>query len=174
MDDIARGRRVLLSSSAFLAIAACAARSTAPVGVSSPRVAAAAAPAPAVEIHPDAFPVPHATWAGFRSQMTRVGERFVSHGHADQFEALLWINDAASGAWGGDGEFADGSAFVEEAVSHGPSGDRPGGLLVMVKHESAWTFAAFAPNGDAAAAAFVTSCPDCHREAPRDFVFRFR
>jgi len=106
--------------------------------------------------------------------MRRVGERFVSHGHADQFDALLWSNDAASGAWGGDGDFPDGSAFVEEAVGHGPSGDRPAGLLVMVKHESAWAFAAFAPNGDAAAAALVASCPDCHRDAPRDFVFRFR
>ena len=174
MDDLARGRRVLLTLEAALGLAACAATSTAPVGVSSPKPAARSeAVAPSVAT-PDVFPVPHATLSTFRSQMRRAGERFMSHGHGDRFDALLWLNDAANSAWGGDGAFPEESGFVEEAIAHGASGDRPEGLLIMVKHGASWTFAALAPNGDAASAPQVATCPDCHREAPRDFVFRLR
>ena len=49
---------------------------------------------------------------------------------------------------------------------------RPVGLLVMEKRAESWRFVAVGPDGEVVSDARVAPCAECHRDAPRDFVFR--
>lgn len=104
--------------------------------------------------------------------MQRVGDRFVSHGHGDAFDAVLWANDEARDALEAGVDARDGAMFVEDAVRASPRGDRSGGELAMEKRRGEWRFFVLEADADAATTAAATSCAGCHRDAPRDFVFR--
>jgi hypothetical protein len=147
--------------------AACGGPSTPAVGFSAPRaVGRAASRADAGPGEPS--PVP----ADFRSTFTKVGERFLSEGHGRRYQAVLWLNAAAKGAWASlPGEMPDGALVVEEAIDVGRAGERPAGLWVMEKEGGAWRFVAVGPDGEAVSDARVAPCADCHRAAPHDDLF---
>jgi hypothetical protein len=148
---------------------ACGAEAEAPVGISplravmdtTTRVVDAGAPAVLSPVAAD-----------FRSHMARVSERGVSRGHADRFDAVVWANDGAQGAWNGSGDMPDGAVLVEEAIERTVRGDRPAGLLVMEKHGEKWRFVLVEAGGQVAQWAQDATCASCHADAPRDFVFR--
>jgi len=104
--------------------------------------------------------------------MQRVGDRFVSHGHGDSFDAVLWANDAARDALEAGIDARDGAMFVEDAVRATPRGDQPEGELTMEKRQGEWRFFVLEPEADAATTAAPGSCAGCHRDSPRDFVFK--
>jgi hypothetical protein len=104
--------------------------------------------------------------------MARVSERAVSRGHADRFDAVVWTNDAARAAWDGAVDMPDGAVLVEEAIERTVRGDRAAGLLVMQKHGEAWRFVLVDAGGHVVEWAREAACAACHKEAPRDFVFR--
>jgi hypothetical protein len=108
----------------------------------------------------------------FREKMVRVGERQLSRGHAERFDAIVWVNDVARAAW--DEAIApmpDGSMLVEEAIERAAHGDRPSGLLVMEKRDGSWRFVAVGADGEVVDDARVARCAACHKDAPRDSVF---
>jgi Cytochrome P460 len=141
-----------------------------PVGVSSPRAVGDATTPWATDAGARAVPSPVA--ADFRSHMARVGERGISRGHADRFDAVLWANEAAHGAWDGSGTMPDGAVLVEEAIERTAKGDRAAGLLVMEKHGEAWRFVLVDAAGHVVEWARDAACASCHKDAPHDFVFR--
>ncbi len=101
--------------------------------------------------------------------MNNVLARQRSRGHGERFDAIVWVNDQALAAWDSGGVMPDGAVLVEEAVELASKGDRPQGLLVMEKKDSAWRFRAVGTDGGAVA---DSRCAACHDEAPRDDVFR--
>ena len=110
--------------------------------------------------------------SGPRPGMQRVGDRFVSHGHGDAFDAILWANDQARAALEAGVDARDGAMFVEDAVRATPRGEEPEGELAMEKHHGEWQFFVLEADADAATAANPVSCAGCHRDSPHDFVFR--
>jgi hypothetical protein len=104
--------------------------------------------------------------------MARVGERQLSRGHAERFDAVVWANDVARATFdAATGDLPDGAMLVEEAFERPPR-DAPAGLLVMEKREGVWRFTAVGPRGEATEDAHTAAtCAACHRDAPRDSVF---
>jgi hypothetical protein len=169
VDDVVRGRRLLLVA---LVVTGAACRTGAggpPVGVSPPRAYEPGTPV-AVEAGTRAAPlVP----ADFRDHMAKVADRRPSHGHADRFDAIVWANDAARGAWDGEGDLPDGALLVEEAIERTARGDVAAGVLLMEKKDGAWRYAAAGANGDAIdPSTTAAKCAACHVDAPHDSVFR--
>ena len=169
MDALVRGRRLVLAAAVGAAVGGCRAEPGAPVGFSSPRAVSDStrgtfADASAGAVSPIA--------ADFRSHMTRVSERSVSHGHADRFDGVVWANDAARAAWEPTGDMPDGAVLVEEAIERTPKGDRPAGLLVMEKHGTTWRFLLVDDHNRVVDGAREAACVSCHTDAPRDYVFR--
>ena len=121
----------------------------------------AGAPAEASPVPPD-----------FKQKMARVVERAPSQGHAGRFDGIVWANDVGRAVWDGAGDFADGTMLVEEAVERTSKGDRAAGLLVMQKRAGTWSFAVVGADGVVAKDPQEAVCVACHRDAPRDFVFR--
>lgn len=149
---------------ALLAGGGCGGRDAQLVGISPPRAAERAA----LHATDAASPVP----TDFRAHLSRVSDRFLSEGHGNGFDAVVWSNQAGRAGLD-DGGFADGAMLVEELVGRGASdGGDADGLLVMEKRGDGWRFVAVGPDGDVAGDARVATCAECHREAPRDFVFR--
>lgn len=107
----------------------------------------------------------------FREHMARVSERGVSHGHADRFDGIVWANDVARAVWGASGAMPDGAVFVEEAIERTTKGDRAAGLLFMEKRGGTWRFLVI-DDGRVVEWSREAVCVGCHRDAPRDFVFR--
>jgi hypothetical protein len=138
--------------------------------VSSPRALESSTPLTADAGAPNRAPlVP----ADFREHMTKVVDRQASRGHALRFDAIVWANDAARGAWEGAGDMPDGAILVEEAIERTAKGDGPAGILLMEKKEGAWRFAAAGPKGELPdLPAGIAMCAACHADAPRDSVFR--
>ena len=172
MDDVARSRRLLLSAAIAVAGAACGGGEAAPVGVSPPRAAERAQPREDASAGPPGLP------GDFRARLSRVSDRFLSQGHAERFDAVVWANAAARQTGSGDGrpdagsDFADGAMFVEEAIDHAAADGGVAGLLTMEKRAGAWRFSAIEPDGQVLAEPRTAACAACHREAPRDFVFQ--
>jgi hypothetical protein len=129
---------------------------------STPKVVDAGAGAPS--------PVP----GDFRQRMARVMERALSRGHAERFDGVVWANDAARAAWDANAEMPEGAMLVEEAIEHTTKGDRAAGLLVMEKRGGGWRFTVVDAGGRVVEEAREAACASCHREAPRDGVFRPR
>lgn len=102
----------------------------------------------------------------FRGTMAPVTQRFVSIGHAQRYEAIVWANETARAAWEGAGDFADGSKLVEELAG--------AGALGMEKRDGAWKWSAVGSGEEVADDARLRACRECHRDAPRDDVFRVR
>jgi|HubBroStandDraft_2_1064218.scaffolds.fasta_scaffold92266_2 hypothetical protein len=150
------------------ALAACSGQAMSNVGVSAPRAPEAVAealdagPPPAPPVAPD-----------FRSHMTRLSDRFLSRGHAERFDAVLWGNAEVSPEASAGDDFPEGAVFVEEAVVRDTRGDRPFGLLVMTKDKDSFRFDAIDPDGRVQPADHVAACITCHREAPH-FVFPWK
>ena len=134
------------------------------VGVSPPR---AVEPAAGLDAGAEEAPVP----ADFRARLSRVSDRFLSRGHADRFDAVVWASEEAAAAAASGGDFGDGARFVEEAFGRDVIDGGAAGLLAMEKRGGVWHFAAMGPDGDVAGDARTGACVTCHREAPRDFVF---
>jgi len=98
--------------------------------------------------------------------------RFLSEGHAERFDATVWVAEDSRAAWGAGSEMPDGAMLVEELVSRSAKGEKSAGLLVMAKRDGAWSFVSVGPDGDVVDDARTARCAACHRDAPRDFVFR--
>lgn len=96
--------------------------------------------------------------------MTQVGGRFLSQGHAQRFDALVWINDAAK-LWDAPAELPVGAMLIEEAIVREGAADRPGGLLVMEKGETGWRFVVVTAEGDVRSGPRLAPCESCHRQA---------
>ena len=152
--------------SVALGTVSCGGREGTLVGVSPPR-AAERAPGMADA----ATAAPWTAASDFRSRLSRLSDRFVSRGHAERFDAIVWGDDASRTAGDAGGDFAEGTMFVEEALLPGADGGGLG-LLMMEKRDGTWRFAAVSPEGEMASDSRGPPCADCHREAPRDFVFR--
>jgi hypothetical protein len=118
-----------------------------------------------------ALPEPSPVPGDFRSSMVRMRERFVSAGHAERFDAIVWANGAARAAWSVAGDMPDGAMLVEELIDRDRRGERFAGLLVMDKAAASWRFTAVGPAGEVVTGDRLTPCATCHREAPRDSVF---
>ncbi len=103
--------------------------------------------------------------------MVRVKDRFLSEGHAERFDAVIWANEGGRAAWASGSDMPAGAVFVEELIDRDRRGDRPAGLLVMEKNAATWRFTAVGPSGDAVNDARAAPCAACHRDAPRDGVF---
>ena len=134
------------------------------VGVSPPR---AVEPAAALDAGAAETPVP----TDFRARLSRVSDRFLSRGHADRFDGVVWASEEAAAAAGSGGDFSDGARFVEEAFGRDVTDGGAAGMLAMEKRAGVWHFAAVGPDGDVAGDARTGACVACHREAPHDFVF---
>jgi len=65
----------------------------------------------------------------------------------------------------------DGAMLVEQASERDRLGAHAAGSLVMEKTNGAWTFAVVGTAGELVDDARVAACADCHRDAPRDYVF---
>jgi hypothetical protein len=167
VDDVVRSGRLFLTlavaAAAATVVSGCGGRDPGVVGISAPR-AAERLPAGATDA---TSPVP----ADFRAHLSRMGDRFLSEGHAEGFDAIVWANDAAQ-AGADAGAFPEGTMFVEELLDRDADGGASAGLLVMQKRPDAWRFVAVGPDGAAVDDARVEACVQCHREAPRDLVFR--
>lgn len=157
--------RIALS---FLVLSACAAALAAGchdtpaaiVGVSPPRAperSDRAVDAAAREASPVA--------EDFRAKMTRIGDRFLSQGHAQRFEAVVWANAPAKKQWDAPEEMPVGSMLVEEAVVREADFEQAAGLLVMEKREAGWRFVVVTAQGDVVSDARVAACETCHHEA---------
>ena len=109
----------------------------------------------------------------FRARLARVSDRFLSEGHGDGFDAVVWSNEAARAGADAGGSFPDGAMLVEEALARGAiDAGAAAGLLVMEKRAEGWRFVAVGPDGEVVSDARVAPCATCHRDAPRDYVFR--
>lgn len=148
-----------------LVAAACGGQKGPPVGISPPRAAERVPGAP------DASAAPWMAPDDFRSRLSPLSERFVSQGHAEQFDALVW-GDPSGMASDAGGTFSDGTMFVEETFVSGQSDGGPQGLLMMEKSAGSWRFGAVGSDGTIVNDSRLLTCNECHREAPRDFVFR--
>jgi hypothetical protein len=124
---------------------------------------------------PDAAPPrPSPVAADYKKTMTRLTERQMSEGHAERFDAVVWANDAARGAWEAGTAMPDGAMLVEEAIERPGRtnrADKPAGLFVMKKDGGSWSFAVVAPDGEVVDDARVAPCKACHALAPVDDVF---
>jgi hypothetical protein len=172
---------------AMVALCAGCRREPPIVGVSSRRAIERNASGPSDGGVPEPSPVPD----DFRARMTKVGERFLSRGHAEHFDAVIWANDAAmstrdAGAVMPEGGMAlpdgatplqapvmplpDGALLLEELIARRAGGDRPAGLFVMEKRAGQWRFVVVGTRGEVVSDARVAPCAECHREA-KDLVF---
>ncbi len=165
MDDFPRNRRLFLIAALALG-GACKTQSMPIVGVSAPR-ALEHEPAAADAEAPEPSPIP----ADFRAHMTRVRDRFLSRGHGEHFDVVVWANDAARPPEDARTPLPDGAVLVEEALVHDTRGDRAAGLFVMQKQGGVWRFDAVGPDGAVASRERVSACATCHRDA-KDDVFR--
>jgi hypothetical protein len=165
MDDFSQNRRLVLTV-ALASLGACSAQAMSTVGVSAPR-----APESVAETVDAAPPPPPPVAADFRSHMTRLSDRFLSRGHAERFDAVIWGN--AEVAPDGTDDFPEGTVFVEDAVVRDTRGDRPFGLLVMTKEKDSFRFDAVDADGRVEPADHVAACTTCHREAAH-FVFPWK
>ena len=165
MDFVARGRRLLLIGLAAPA-GACGGSRLQAVGYSAPRETAQATRRDAGS--GAGSPVP----SDFRASFTKLGDRFLSDGHGKRYQAVLWLNAPAQGAWSAlPAPMPDGAIVVEEAIDAERGADRPAGLWVMRKTGSAWRFVAVGPSGEAVSDARVAPCAECHAAAPHDDLF---
>jgi hypothetical protein len=106
-----------------------------------------------------------------RSTTTRLAGPFLSRGHAERFEVVLWANPSAAAAWQTGDVMPEGAMLVEQATERDRLGPRPAGSLVMEKTSGAWTFAVVGTAGEWVDDTRVAACADCHRDAPHDDVF---
>ena len=157
------------------------------VGTSSRRAIERNAAGPLDGGVPELSPVPD----DFRGRMTKVGERFLSRGHAEHFDAVIWANDAAlstrdAGAVMPEGgmpladgatllservmALPDGAILLEELIAQRAGADRPAGLFVMEKRAGQWRFVVVGTRGEVVSDARVAPCAECHRGA-KDSVF---
>lgn len=151
----------------LLTVLACGGSRMQPVGYSSPGVAAR--PGGSGDTGADAgSPLP----LDFRASYTKLGDRFLSDGHAKRYQAVLWLNAPARAAWSAlPAPMPDGAAVVEEAIDAERGSDRPAGLWVMQKEGGSWRFVAVGPAGEVVSDARVGPCADCHGQAPHDDLF---
>jgi hypothetical protein len=158
-------RRTIARGVAVVAAAvSCGGAEVSMVGVSPPR---AVEPATGLDGGAEDAAVP----ADFRARLSRVSERFLSRGHADRFDGIVWASDEAAAAAGSGRDFADGARFVEEAFARDVTDGGAAGLLAMEKRAGVWHFAVVGPEGDVAGDGRTGACVACHREAPHDYVF---
>jgi len=115
---------------------------------------------------PELSPVP----GDFRTRMTRMGERFLSRGHAEHFDAVIWANGEALSPRDAGAVLPEGAMLLEELTAEKGGADRPAGLFVMEKRAGLWRFVVVGTRGEVVSDARVAPCAECHREA-KDFVF---
>jgi len=138
------------------------------VGTSVPKGVPASAPDAAA-------PRPSPVARDFRKTMARLTDRQVSEGHAERFDAIVWANDAAKGAWDAGTAMPDGAMLVEEAIerpSRSDRADKPAGLFVMKKDGGLWSFVVIGPAGEVVDDARAAPCKACHALAPVDYFFK--
>jgi hypothetical protein len=104
--------------------------------------------------------------------MVEVMGRMLSRGHAERFDGIVWVDQGSRQAWDEGVDMPDGAVLVEEAIDRVDGKDHKAGFLVMEKHAGVWRFALADARGHGVSATTDTACAGCHRDAPRDFVFR--
>ncbi len=160
---LARGMVTLILG---LAALSCGGREGPPVGISPPRATERGPGGPDAAAGP-----PWIAPDDFRARLSPISERFLSRGHAERFDAIIWA-DKPSGTADAGSAFAEGAMFVEETIARGVADGGGSGLLMMEKRSGTWRFAAVSTEGDITSDSRVAPCAECHKEAPRDFVFR--
>lgn len=107
----------------------------------------------------------------FKSRLKKVGERFVSNGHAaGRWEAELFANGLAESVWSGDESFPVGSELLlSHTERQGDKSDGP--VMAMKKGESGWSFSVMNSRGEPITGRGLNACDACHKDAPRDHVF---
>jgi hypothetical protein len=139
------------------------------VGVSAPRAAAPERPTTVSDAGADeTSPVP----ADFRRHMKSMAGPFLSRGHGDRFDAVLWANPTAESHWDRTDEMPDGAMLIEEAFVRDTGDPRPAGLFVMQRTAGTWRYWAIGTYGEVAGDERVDACAECHRQA-RSEVFSF-
>lgn len=168
MDNLPRGRRFVLVAALIGAPAlGCGAQDVGPVGVSPPR---------AMD-HAQAGDDGGSAGADPLARLTRLTDRFLSQGHAQRFDAVVWANEAArqgpaESLTDGGAEYPEGAVFIEEAIERTRADAGTAGLLSMEKRAGAWRFTIVQPDGEVVGDPQTAACAACHRDAPRDGVFR--
>jgi hypothetical protein len=156
----------------FALAATCAACHDEPapiVGVSPPRAAGPERRATVSDAGADeTSPVP----ADFRRRMKSMAGPFLSRGHGDRFDAVLWANPTAESHWDRTDEMPDGAMLIEDAFVRDTGDPRPAGLFVMQRTAGAWRYWAIGVSGEIADDERVDACAECHRQA-RSEVFSF-
>jgi hypothetical protein len=150
----------LLSLATLVLLASCHDTPAPIVGVSPPR-----APERSSVESDTAAREPSPVADDFRTKMKLVADRFLSRGHAERFDALVWANDAAEKSWGTPSAMAVGALLVEETITRDGGTDRPGGLLVMEKADAGWRYLVVAASGEVTSGGRLAACETCHREA---------
>jgi hypothetical protein len=117
-------------------------------------------------------PGPALSATGPSAGMVRVSERFVSHGHGDAFEVIVWANEEGRVALATGTDAADGAMVVEETLGGASRSDPGQGRLGMEKRAGAWRFFTMHDGADASDLAAASTCAACHQEAARDGMFR--
>jgi hypothetical protein len=156
-------RLVVLPAIGALGLGGCHLGPLAPVGSSAPRAPDRTASTPADTGDAGTSAVP----SDFRSTFTRATDRFLSRGHGERFDAVVWINATARSALQAEGAMEDGSLLLEETTVHDARGERPTGLLVMEKRQGTWSFTCVGPEGEVVTDPHLALCVTCHREAPQ-------
>jgi hypothetical protein len=105
--------------------------------------------------------------------MVRLSERFLSHGHGDAFDVVVWANEEGRAALLAGTDAPDGAMFVEETLGGAPrGGDAVQGRLGMEKRAGGWRYFVMPDGADASDVAPSSTCAACHHEAARDDTFR--
>jgi hypothetical protein len=151
---------LVLSASAAAFAAGCHDAPAAIVGVSPPRAPERSDRAVDAAVR-ESSPVAE----DFRAKMIRIGDRFLSQGHAQRFEAVVWANAPAKKQWDAPDEMPVGAMLVEEAIVREADFDQAAGLLVMEKRDVGWRFVVVTAEGDVVSNARVAACETCHHEA---------
>jgi hypothetical protein len=161
-----------------VAIVACAPLDpVGPVGIGArPGEDAGATPADAAVR--GSSPIP----ADFRARFTKLNAaRFLSKGHLyDRFAVDLWANESGKDAYDGKLDVVPaGAMIVKEHFDRTTMGDRPGPLMAMEKKEKGydadhgdWRYLVVSARGEVVTDGKPDKCVGCHREAPRDYLFR--
>jgi hypothetical protein len=159
----------LLSLATLVLLVSCHDTPAPIVGVSPPR-----APERSAVESDGAAGEPSPVADDFRTKMKLVADRFLSRGHAERFDALVWANDVAEKSWSTPSAMAVGALLIEETIARDGGTDRPGGLLVMEKADlgsagagggGGWRYVVVAPSGEVTSGARLAACETCHREA---------
>jgi hypothetical protein len=188
MDDVARGRGLLLTTRGLLGPVAAAASLLAigcakdalnDVGTSRPRSPGTALAATKA---PDAMAPAAVLPADYRKVFARITpEPVPTRGHVfGRFMVTAYANELGKAALGGKVPADEGAIVIveHEESSGGEIFRGPTMLMQKLKKDAApttgdWKFVVVTHDGKLAHEGALTSCARCHADAPSDYLFGF-